>query len=571
MRRKHYILIGLTSILGVSGALIASTNNPISKMMGIRATDCEHSGYHYQGVAATKLAPGIKEYWVCCSCHEHFFAEDVPGDLGDFELKVLSDEAKEEILSNPADDRYVAPFREVSVTIKQMALDGTQIGVQNLTVDVSGTAKVEPAETVEYELKTLTRCKDYFYINQLSEDSVEEVIYYAELTPAWDGTTVADSFADGDGSEASPFLISNAEELAYMNAYETWTTTEQFFKLTAQIDLGGHYLQLHGTGTQNFNGKHFLGNNCSIRNINNVTTGATQYRSGSLFYGLAGTKGEISNLNLYGTVSTKSSHSTATNDATGALVALVADAKIINVANYCNVSGIANIGGIAGLVKGKTTLTNLVNYGNVNATNIAGGIAGYTTSFLNSSRFENYGTITISKNFVGGVFGRQETAASNYVQYAYNFGLVTSTLAGGDAYCGGVCGALYTTTLKDAQNYGLVRTGNASFVGGVVGAIATKLTAYIENATNYGSVRTTGTTKGSGVGGILGGLVSPTTSICHISNSVNAGTVRGEERVGGIAGSFDNADSTVTGCSNNGIVIAKPGATMVGDLIGKAA
>ena len=33
-------------------------------------------------------------------------------------------------------------------------------------------------------------------------------------SPAWDGTTVASNFAGGNGSEVSPYLISNGAELA---------------------------------------------------------------------------------------------------------------------------------------------------------------------------------------------------------------------------------------------------------------------------------------------------------------------------------------------------------------------
>lgn len=58
---------------------------------------------------------------------------------------------------------------------------------------------------------------------------------------AWDGT-VAAGFGDGDGSEANPFKIANGEQLARLAQDVNGGTTYKgkFFKLTANIDLGGN-------------------------------------------------------------------------------------------------------------------------------------------------------------------------------------------------------------------------------------------------------------------------------------------------------------------------------------------
>ena len=61
----------------------------------------------------------------------------------------------------------------------------------------------------------------------------------------WDGTTVSEQLS-GSGTEADPYIISNGEDLAYLsketnkiNASETKVFDGVYFKVTADIDLGG--------------------------------------------------------------------------------------------------------------------------------------------------------------------------------------------------------------------------------------------------------------------------------------------------------------------------------------------
>lgn len=49
----------------------------------INAAEIEHSGNHYKEVAPTGLTQGVKEYWVCCGCHEVFLSQPSSGTWED--------------------------------------------------------------------------------------------------------------------------------------------------------------------------------------------------------------------------------------------------------------------------------------------------------------------------------------------------------------------------------------------------------------------------------------------------------------------------------------------------------
>ena len=110
-------------------------------------------------------------------------------------------------------------------------------------------------------------------------------------TDAWDGT-VATGFAGGDGSEANPYKIANAGQLAYLaksmwDAYATGTEsdvidstgelstedlplynayTDKYFELTADIDLNDIEWTPIGSYAVRFNG-NFNGNGHVIKNL----------------------------------------------------------------------------------------------------------------------------------------------------------------------------------------------------------------------------------------------------------------------------------------------------------------
>lgn len=73
MKKTHTLLIsGILSALGLTLLAGISMNGHLSNII---ASSCNHSGYHYEGKAATATQDGWNEYWVCCKCHESFLSK----------------------------------------------------------------------------------------------------------------------------------------------------------------------------------------------------------------------------------------------------------------------------------------------------------------------------------------------------------------------------------------------------------------------------------------------------------------------------------------------------------------
>ncbi|MBR2651157.1 MAG: SipW-dependent-type signal peptide-containing protein [Clostridia bacterium] len=126
--------------------------------------------------------------------------------------------------------------------------------------------------------------------------SFSEVALVANNVNPWGGT-IADGFAGGDGSEASPYLIANADQLAYFSAAVGGMTSKlepndfagKYVKLIADINIGydgsenypvfypiGYYnstdsyeKKAGGTVTSNVSSFEgiFDGNGCTVANI----------------------------------------------------------------------------------------------------------------------------------------------------------------------------------------------------------------------------------------------------------------------------------------------------------------
>ena len=95
----------------------------------------------------------------------------------------------------------------------------------------------------------------------------------ASLPEKWDGT-VATAFGGGSGTEADPYLITNAKELALIAQNVNATTTDYlgiYFKQTADINLDGAVWHSIGNGKPavSFKG-NYDGGNFTIYNIFNT-------------------------------------------------------------------------------------------------------------------------------------------------------------------------------------------------------------------------------------------------------------------------------------------------------------
>ena len=220
---------------------------------------------------------------------------------------------------------------------------------------------------------------------------VAALLYFGALdittSAAWDGKTTA-GFG-GDGSEASPFEIANGEQLANLakTVNEGETYSGQFFKLTANIDLGENEWTPIGGENNYFEGT-FDGNGYTVSNF-------TINKPEESYIGLFGyNKGTIMNL---GVEKAEISGSVRVGGVCGYNYG-----TIKNCYNTGAVSGtISVIGGVCGFNTGyNNTITNCYNASTVNGKNSAGSVCGYSNDETVTNCYYN-------KDFcaVGGIKG----------------------------------------------------------------------------------------------------------------------------------------------------------------------
>ena len=208
----------------------------------------------------------------------------------------------------------------------------------------------------------------------------------------WDGT-VADAFAGGNGTQASPYKIANGAQLAYLAQQVNAGTdySNKYFKLTADIDLGGsksnQWTPIGGDGKPfrgTFDGGYMDGETQKTHVISNlyVHSTATSGKGFGLF-GNAATK--VANLTL------KDVHVMG-NSAVAALAGM-SNATIDNV----KVTGRIEIG----------TTTNQGTQANFNSSYI-GGIVGWGYPKVSNCEVSGDGVTTSiigGRRQVGGIIG----------------------------------------------------------------------------------------------------------------------------------------------------------------------
>jgi hypothetical protein len=219
---------------------------------------------------------------------------------------------------------------------------------------------------------------------------------------AWDGTTIATSFAGGTGTSADPYQISSPEQLAYLRQSVNGGTTYvgKNFILTSDLDLNSKSWTPIGNSTTSFRGT-FDGNSHLISNLNvnlPITTG----------------------VGLFGFVQD-------------------ASIKNVGVVGTSTVTGAANVGGIVGQFVAYSTSGFGISGCFSNATvssgsgNNAGGIVGYfrTTGAVSSLITNCYSTGNISgANYVAGIVGKVEKNSSGLtltISNSYATGTMTAT------------------------------------------------------------------------------------------------------------------------------------------------
>ena len=135
-----------------------------------------------------------------------------------------------------ADDNTVP----VIITVEEVLSPGLNKG--NLALYHVETGKTVKMEEVE-NLSDLVKHNQFHYepldgTITLAMATFSEVAMVSDTVNAWNGT-VATDFADGDGTKDNPYLIANADQLAYLGSVVSEGKGNDFYRLTSNINMGG--------------------------------------------------------------------------------------------------------------------------------------------------------------------------------------------------------------------------------------------------------------------------------------------------------------------------------------------
>ena len=389
------------------------------------------------------------------------------------------------------------------------------------------------------------------------------------------------SFGGGSGTASDPYIISNAQQLAYLaymvNAGNTYSG--KYFEQTANIDLSAYYWEPIGASSHLFSG-NYTANPFGV--ITNLYTKSDYDYAGLFGYVKNAT---ISNIGISG------GYIEGGDYAGGLVGGADGTTTITNCYNTGNVTGSSYAGGLVGYADGKTTtITNSYNTGNVTSTSTyssyAGGIVGRTDGKTTITNCYNTGDVNSSSNsdfsYAGGIVGYVNYKCIIIIENSYNTGNVTSTSSNTStssdySYAGGLVGYTYgKTTITNCYNSGNVTSTSThyvhSYAGGLVGYVTGTTTITIENSYNTGDVNSP---TRSYIGGLVGYVNDGTT--ITIENSYNTGNVTSTSTysyyAGGLVGDVYRGDLTISNCYNTGDVTGLSTASVtsyVGGIVGYA-
>lgn len=320
------------------------------------------------------------------------------------------------------------------------------------------------------------------------------------------------SFAGGTGTQADPYLIENAEQLAYLATVVnngTLATTGKYFKQIQNISLNSYTLTFDS-----------ISGLVLVKDVKNNLVCC-------LGTGIIGTSYHTSTAGSFGLIYATSS---ATNETlvAGSIPADLYDWTPIGNATY-TFQGTFNGNGL--MISGIY----------INNSNNGQGLFGYNSgAVIQNMAIEN--SYLVGADYVGGIVGN---SANGKITNCYNTGYV-----GGVEYIGGVVGTSSNETVSYCYNDGTISA--YTYAGGVSGNNQSLLT----DSYNTGFVKVL---EGEYAGGITSFNNNST-----IKNCYNAGIVNGVTSVGGITGynagtgtiynSFNSSSITGSGYYIGGIV-----------------
>lgn len=338
----------------------------------------------------------------------------------------------------------------------------------------------------------------------------------------------------GKGTATDPYLISSAEELAWLaqevnagrgasyNAVlcknidlkdEEWTPIGKNYSYVYKgtFDGGGYTISgLKINSTDQYQALFGYVKGGTIKNLTvaGSVTCSKQYTAGIVAYG-----NPVTVTNCTNEVSVTA---TEKGYAAGVVASASTNSEVMGCTNRSAIIGCGDyVGGIVGAGSGIKTISNCFNYGSV-ANNgkpggyayCTGGIAGGVGSSSTVTRCGNTGVVTSTIKRTGGVVG----GAAGTISACFNTGTVTGIYS-----VGGVAGGANAKDAKitDCYNTGAVicKTPSATFtdsnakgVGGIIGdpSSARNTGIVLTNCYNAGAVTNNYTTADVVVGGVIG-------------------------------------------------------------------
>ncbi|MCR4827691.1 MAG: T9SS type A sorting domain-containing protein [Bacteroidales bacterium] len=361
----------------------------------------------------------------------------------------------------------------------------------------------------------------------------------AQSVSIWDGTS--EIWTQGQGTESSPYLIENAQQLAYIAETVNGGVTHYdntYFKLTTSvyIDSTTSWEPIGLNGTYYFGG-HFDGDNHLVTLY--LTTSTLEYVG---IFGYA-KNGSISNLGSAGRVS-------RTTESLNVYAGGICGYSTSFFSNCYNLSEIS----------ASTTKTLHSPYSST--VSYTGGICGRSTAtFTNChnlgiissfSDYSSYTTISSTTNYyaysyAGGICGHSTAGFNN----CYNIGHISSDTSY-YSYSGGICG-YSTASVTDCYNTGDIFS--KSYSGGICGYT----TDNIIRCHNNGNISSRSTSSSSSYKPHIGGICGYSTAT--VTNCYNTGNLSSSYYIGGICGYKNsssikncyNVGSLLNGISNGGI------------------
>ena len=403
-------------------------------------------------------------------------------------------------------------------------------------------------------------------------------------------TPAAGSFAGGNGTQGSPWQISNLAELRLFmeDSSPGYFPRLSFYKLTANIDASDTATWFSGLGwlpvdASNMQGFDPAGFEIQNLRINRPTTDYVGFfgKFNSTNGPLANFKfvgGQIAGKDYVGTLigsgsptTISNSHSAATvfgRSYVGGLVGLAGPGTIVSSSATGAVKGTGTdpgagelIGGLVGHAAG-TSLSSSRATGPVTGKKQVGGLVGVLSQGSGTGITTSWASGQVDgDDLVGGLIGN----SNGKVTFSYATGAVTATgtnpTIAGFALAGGLIGQQQSSArpTEDSWASGAV-TGPLSGLGGLIGSNAGPIA---RSATLAGQT-VTGTANASSVGGLVGEMINGSITASRAASTVSSsGSV---SSVGGLVGLLGAG----TGISNSYATgnVTADGAIQVGGLVG---